>query len=553
MENVEFLILRNLLHNEIYLRKVLPFIKEEYFEDTDQKIVFKEINKFVSEYNTIPTKEVLCIEIENLSDITQDQFQKLNQKLKNYQMKLNEILKLIQLNDIEILKYVLQNYSINLDIIDNDGKNCLYYPIKNNNLDILNFLIDYDKKNIGISILDKQDINGFNCLFYSVIENKIDIVKILLENNISLKILDNDFKNIIDKAFEYNRTEIIKLLIEKLNNFNYLNYKGENLLQIALNYNNIELVNYLLDFDNINLNNQEYENGITILHHAIIIDNKDIYDKILKKNIDVNITDKIGNSAVHYSIIEKNFDLTYYLIENFEVDYNNPNIYGNILLHSFLDFNFKFNNENYYEENDFKLLIKLIENSDLNNPNNDNLTCLHLLVEKYLWEDQYIFDLLKKKLLNIFIKDNNNETVYDKILNKDKIIDLTAESYYYNLKKYKEKLEIPWEKKCSIELKTSDKDNCLKMIKNSIIKDNVSIPQIDKIKVNIDSGIFVNVCFYTGSTIDIIFGLVYLKNSFNNIKLLLEYPLTKNQIVEDEYKKLGLYYNFKLEFSNIYL
>ena len=72
---------------------------------------------------------------------------------------------------------------------------------------------------------------------------------------------------------------------------------------------------------------------------------------------------------------------------------------------------------NKYEENDFKLLIKLIENSDLNNPNNDNLTCLHLLVEKYLWEDQYIFDLLKKKLLNIFIKDNNNETVYDKILN----------------------------------------------------------------------------------------------------------------------------------------
>ena len=38
---------------------------------------------------------------------------------------------------------------------------------------------------------------------------------------------------------------------------------------------------------------------------------------------------------------------------------------------------------------------------------------------------------------------------------------------------------------------------------------------------------------------------------FNNIKLLLDYPLTKNQLIENEYKKLGLYYNFKLEFSNI--
>ena len=38
MENVEFLILRNLLHNEEYVRKVIPFIKGEYFEDIKQKV-----------------------------------------------------------------------------------------------------------------------------------------------------------------------------------------------------------------------------------------------------------------------------------------------------------------------------------------------------------------------------------------------------------------------------------------------------------------------------------------------------------------------------------
>ena len=47
MEKVEFLILRNLLHNEEYLRKVIPFIKPEYFEDNHQKIVFEEIQNFV--------------------------------------------------------------------------------------------------------------------------------------------------------------------------------------------------------------------------------------------------------------------------------------------------------------------------------------------------------------------------------------------------------------------------------------------------------------------------------------------------------------------------
>ncbi len=79
MEKIEFLILRNLIHNEEYLRKVLPFIKDEYFEDLEQKIVFEEISKFVLEYNNLPTKEVLCIEVEKRTDVNEDQFKKLVQ------------------------------------------------------------------------------------------------------------------------------------------------------------------------------------------------------------------------------------------------------------------------------------------------------------------------------------------------------------------------------------------------------------------------------------------------------------------------------------------
>ena len=74
MEKVEFLILRNLLHNEEYLRKVIPFIKPEYFEDNHQKIVFEEIQNFVEKYNQIATKEILCIEVENRNDINDSSF-----------------------------------------------------------------------------------------------------------------------------------------------------------------------------------------------------------------------------------------------------------------------------------------------------------------------------------------------------------------------------------------------------------------------------------------------------------------------------------------------
>jgi len=74
MDKIEFLILRNLLHNEDFVRKVIPFIKSEYFEDINQKIVFEEIFSFVQEYNQLATKEVLCIEIEKRKDINDSSF-----------------------------------------------------------------------------------------------------------------------------------------------------------------------------------------------------------------------------------------------------------------------------------------------------------------------------------------------------------------------------------------------------------------------------------------------------------------------------------------------
>jgi replicative DNA helicase len=77
MDKVEFLILRNFLHNEKYTRKVIPFVKSEYFEDVNQKIVFEEILNFVQNYNQLATKEVLSIEVEKRKDINDDSYKEI--------------------------------------------------------------------------------------------------------------------------------------------------------------------------------------------------------------------------------------------------------------------------------------------------------------------------------------------------------------------------------------------------------------------------------------------------------------------------------------------
>jgi len=78
MEKVEFLILRSLLYNEEFLRKTLPFLKKEYFEDFNQRVVFEEIASFTEQYNEPITKEALSIEIQKRSDFNDSVYKEIS-------------------------------------------------------------------------------------------------------------------------------------------------------------------------------------------------------------------------------------------------------------------------------------------------------------------------------------------------------------------------------------------------------------------------------------------------------------------------------------------
>ena len=73
--NIEKIILQNLARNDSYARKVVPFLKKEYFHDRCENVVFDLIHKFVIEYNSLPTKDVLYISLEKTKAISQDDFQ----------------------------------------------------------------------------------------------------------------------------------------------------------------------------------------------------------------------------------------------------------------------------------------------------------------------------------------------------------------------------------------------------------------------------------------------------------------------------------------------
>ena len=76
-QSIERTALSNLITNEDYARKVIPFLRSNYFKVREERIVFEEIQKFVDKYKKIPTKTALEIEVENRKDLNQDDHDKI--------------------------------------------------------------------------------------------------------------------------------------------------------------------------------------------------------------------------------------------------------------------------------------------------------------------------------------------------------------------------------------------------------------------------------------------------------------------------------------------
>lgn len=487
---------------------------------------------------------------------------------------------LITYDQIDIIKFILEKRNIRLDILDREYKSILYNPIKYNKFELIKILLDYDKKNIGVSILEKKDKEGRTALFYCAKYNNFEAFKLLYNSNIDIFSVDENNINIVNYLLKNEKNKMLLLVLDNeiKKNSNFLNLikntQNESLLQNSIIYDNNEIINYLLKLDLSEdfLNNQENEYGLNALHNSIILKKNDVCNTLIDKNIDINNQDYLGNSSIHYAIIENNIEIILKLIESEKLKFNTINLNGNLPLHLFLEqtyLNLDILNEDDKQSNDYKkILHTILKNSKFNIQNNEGNSIVHYIVEKELWKNETVSKIIidSKRSFNVFIKNNNNKTPFDLIKDSDKesFLQLLIDKYYVSLLNYKDKnLIIDWERYCAkgqlkelskILRKKGDKNidiYCKEKIRDIILNEKRNLPKKEKQKLLIDKGIYQKGCFYTGSTIDIIFGLLFIYNKFQNIQLILEYPLVENNKLIDYYKKMGINYNYKLDFSNI--
>ena len=167
---IETTILGNLLQNEEYTRKVLPFLKNDYFTSNAEKIVYGTVNDFVIKYNSLPTKEALSIELQEVK-INEEEFKETMELLDEISKDTEEYTDLSWLldttekfcQDKAIYNAVVESISIMDNPKSNQGKGAIPEILS----DALSVSFD---PHVGHDYLDDSD-DRFD--FYHRVEEKI--------------------------------------------------------------------------------------------------------------------------------------------------------------------------------------------------------------------------------------------------------------------------------------------------------------------------------------------------------------------------------------------
>lgn len=471
-------------------------------------------------------------------------------------------------NNIEIVKLLVEK-DCHIDILDGESKSILHISIKYDYQDMIDTLLEINEKSIGISLLDLRDNDDRLPIHYCVIFNNIVALKKLIKYGCFLNAFDRNGYNALHMSTYYRYENISEELIKGGIDLNAKLLTGENALHISCNLQSINIAKLLINYG-IDINSQDYEHEFTSLHYAITTSNKEIIMLLLKNGADVNIQDYYGNTVIHYIVGDNNYNLLKLIIENSKPNFNLWNIDSKIPLMLLLI--------NKPDNDALENIELLLYDSDINLQDNNGNTVLHYLCIYELWE--YFKKILIKKKMNILISNKNGIRPVD-IVKKNMLpqfIDFITESYIFRLRNSEIYWFEEWENMCKNELfineLTEEQKNILplkdeKIDKNTdvckiIIKDKLtenienknlsrcskSYPQKTKKCLDIIEGKKISICTFTGSTLDILIGLVYLLNKHKYACSTLSKNFSENKELCKFYKSIGISMNTKCEFLN---
>ncbi len=484
----------------------------------------------------------------------------------------------ILFNKINLVKLLI-NKGARVDITDNENKSILYLAIKYNYIDIIKLILETNVHSIGISVHDIKDTNNNIPIHYSIIFKNIEALKLLLQYGSNPNITDKSGNNSLHLAVYSRNIEICRNILNHNIDVNSKTQIGESALHIASNLQEKKIFDLLIDQPDINVNSQDMDHEFTPLHYSVNLNSIHQVETLFNKNADPNIQDVYGNTILHYSIIEENIKMLDFILDfkfkKYVVNYNLWNIDGKLPLHIVFNI-YPHNIENYTNV--------LIEKTNINLPDNDGNTCLLYMCKFNLWKKYK--QILEKKKLDIVVSNLNNERPIDFIKDTDinEFIEMVSNSYLYRLRNSETIWMEEWQNICNKELliehldKTkidvfnklnldlnknvdNNVDICKKIVSNRII-DIISNKNENKcsyksyplkqgyVCININEKTNLNLCTFTGSTLDILMGLLFLLKKHPNSCSTINTDFAENKKLCNFYHSMGVSVSSRCEFMN---
>jgi ankyrin repeat protein len=434
----------------------------------------------------------------------------------------------IMMNNRRALKKLIE-YNSRLDILDSEGHNILYYPIKFNYIEIIDILLEYDKKIVGISLVNLKDLREAVPIFYAIKYKNRYALQELLSNGGDPNYKNNNNMNSLHLAVLKKDVTMVKMLIKYVKNIDARTKEGSTALHYACNFQLTEIVKILLDYG-ASQNIIELEYDFYPIFYTVVQNNIEITKILVDHGANPNHQDYIGNTIIHYAIMNNHSEILDYIIKNYNIKSKNTNVYvedinsKKDILGDHIDPNIV-NIEGltithlllYYYKPDFDYYLeRIVPHANLNYQDNTGNTILHIIAENNLWEK--FESLFSIKKLNIYIKNNQGKTVMDMvhIHEREKFLNTITKSYYNYLKKYNQGWLLDWQNKCSEKsLSEINETECFKFIKEAIIKEKISVPtKKDKKNITIVEDEVVHFSTFTGSVLDMIVGFKYLTKKY---------------------------------------
>ncbi|XP_067660118.1 putative ankyrin repeat protein RF_0381 [Haliotis asinina] len=221
--------------------------------------------------------------------------------------------------NVEIIKYLLKYNIVDIDSRLDKGWTPIMQGASEGHKNVFDVLV---KAGADLSLVagNKETILHVACE-----GGNVEIIKYLLTQGIvDIDNQDSNGRTPVMQAATFGQNDAFDLLVEAGANLSLVDYDEETIFQLSCEGGNVDIIKYVLAHENVDINGRD-GSGLTTVMYAVISEQDDVYDLLVKWGADLSLLDKDNNNILHLACGGDNVEIVRHLLTHNIVDINSRN------------------------------------------------------------------------------------------------------------------------------------------------------------------------------------------------------------------------------------